>query len=116
MPKTFVTGKGKHLDKLMGTADKYTTKWKQWVEKAAEAYRTKNVLIPYGEDFAHRNAEVTLNLAKAMIEDLNLNYGDKLTAKFSSIQNYVQSVYTEAKKSGAEFEVEGSDFWKINHR
>ena len=74
---------------------------KHWIshfEEQMTVYRTNNILILWGDDFAHRNAENTygnLNFIMEKIEEHMENIPELKDAyhlKYSSIDTYLKSV------------------------
>ena len=73
-------------------------KWYEYFYKQVEGYRTRNVLVLWGDDFAHRMGEVTLQNAKDIISNLTCDDSEgKFDIHFSSISKYLDSVYREAR-------------------
>ena len=56
------------------------------------------MLVLWGDDFAHRMGEVTLQNAKDIISNLTCDDSEgKFDIHFSSIGKYLDSVYREAR-------------------
>lgn len=82
--------------------------WLDLFEETLKAYKTKNILILWGDDFAHNRADLTYDTLDKVIVSLYEEKRKQHTFKssYSTIENYLDCVYQEAKDSEIEFLVE----------
>jgi len=82
--------KGARLDKYEGSALK---NWINHFEDQTNRYRTNNVLILWGDDFAHYDAEKTFNALEVVMKSLqnkiDESYDSKYVLKWSSMEKYL---------------------------
>ena len=93
----------------------YNDKWLSSFSQQIDAYKTSNLLVLYGDDFAHRYADISLNMAKEFMSQINQAGKGKYLAQFSSVRTYLDAVYAEAAEKNTFFTRETGDFWKFNH-
>ena len=104
------------------TAEGQAHRWISHFEEQEAAYRTNNLLILWGDDFAHRMADKTygaldmimLKIREHMDKTPELKNTYRL--KYSSIDTYLRSVHKDAKDLKIDWQVETGDFWRYNYR
>lgn len=55
-------------------------------------YRTPNVMIPYGNDFAYENANIMINNSQKLFDYINLNKKWKISVKFGTLSDYFNAI------------------------
>ena len=81
---------------------------------------TKNILVLWGDDFAHQRADRTFLWLDSIIADLEEAIGghnqSNTPYKFmrSTMAEFFDSVSAEAKENQIEFSEFNGDFWKYN--
>ena len=98
----------------------YAEKFVNHFDAQLDIYRTNNVLILWGDDFAHERAENTYTTCNNAIKAINSHLDSKgnkrsFNLKFSTIQQYLDSVYNDANKNNIEFSRYEGDLWKYDH-
>ena len=89
-----------------------------YFRKQKDARRTRQVLLMYGQDFAHRDGKSLDNLDKIInalyaYTDRN-GMSDSWNFSFSTPENYIGEMYHEARHRNITFDVEKNDFWQYN--
>ena len=79
------------------------------IKSRAKAYRTRHLLVPFGDDFKFKNAGYQFGQMDQLIQQINSKpqeYGCRI--QYSTAHEYFQHVRQE---QGAEFPVYGADFF-----
>ena len=93
-----------------------TAKWIEYFKEQEKAYRTKNIIVMWGDDLTHyREDGGTLENAVKIVEGLNAASEGKFIVKHSTMKNYFDSVHQESKEKSIEYDVATKDFWRLNH-
>ena len=98
-------------------------KWIQHFDAQRRAHRTNNVLVLWGDDFAHEKADRTFANLNLTIHSINEKYGNssstsgiKYDLKISTIREYLQSVKRDAKRDQVTWNRKTGDFWAYNYQ
>lgn len=70
--------------------------WFEYFTRQAEAYQTNNVLVFWGDDFTHMYANSTFSYLEKTIKGLEGTGKELFNLKWSSISEYLKSVFAEA--------------------
>ena len=80
-----------------------------------DSYRTKNVLVMWGDDFAHSNSysyDILDRIMKSVEDQIEENgKANNFNLHYSSVEKYFDSVFDEANRKEVEWSVETDDFW-----
>ena len=72
-------------------------------------------MIPWGGDFAHKNAELTFPALEDTIKRISADpKAHKYELKFSSVKNYMEGVKRDTLKNDIKYDVVKDDFWEYN--
>lgn len=93
-------------------------KWIEFFEKELAAYKTPNVMMIWGDDFAHQYSS-TFNVLDMMLTAIEAELektGKKevFEIKLSTVGRYFESVFNDAKKKQIEWSIKTDDFWAYN--
>lgn len=88
-------------------AKELAPKWIEFFEKELAAYKTPNVMMIWGDDFAHRDSS-TFDVLDMMIDAIEVELektGKKemFEIKLSTVGNFFDSVFDDAKKKRIEW-------------
>jgi len=85
-------------DKTLETynADEKVIVMAKYALHMSQHYRTKNLFMPWGEDFAYGNAHVDFRNGDALIEEWNKTMTHlNMDIKYSTIPSYIEAVKAE---------------------
>lgn len=87
-----------------------------------EAYRTNNVLILWGDDFAHKKADLTFDALDTTLSSIKTHLNDQKEGehpeyhlRYSSMNSYLGDVFTETQEKRIKWSQETKDFWAYNY-
>ena len=80
--------------------------WYEYFGSQLEAYKTKQILVMWGDDFAHKSSlayeflDQEINNFYEQLDHFKLHSGDQKEYKlvYSSMQKYFDAVYKEAEQ------------------
>ena len=92
-------------------------KWIEHFKWQSKIYRTNNILIYWGDDFAHYHADQTYHALDMIMDAIQKHpEGENYDLKWSSMEQYVKSVKHNAFVNDIEFNIVDGDFWAYNYQ
>ena len=80
----------------------------------SKSYRTKNLILMWGTDFGHVDAETDYRMMDKIIQDQSSNTHYKMI--YSTLDKYFRAVQDQAKANNIVWPVMNHDFWQYNQR
>ena len=77
-----------------------------------KAYRTPNLLVPFGEDFNFQDAHQNFKNIEILFAAVKRKYGDQIEIKYSSLRRYLDAVH----KTGVSLARNTRDFFPYADR
>ena len=121
-PPQFVSHFG--FERLSSYGDAYirrdVSKWMNYFDEYLKGYKTTNILVLWGDDFAHVDANRTYRILDTTIKEIQNHLqksgnNSKFNLKYSTIDEYLSGVYQDAEAHNVTFKKEHGDFWEYNH-
>lgn len=84
--------------------DKHPEKWLEYFDQQRKAYKTKNILVLWGDDFSHQRADLTFKWLDEIIADIQMamerndRTGTSYNTLRSTMNNFFSSVFSEAQE------------------
>ena len=70
--------------------------WLEYFEEQVKAYRTKNVLVMWGDDFSEPNYNTASQIMRLVTDNLSMDgLANQYEMKFSTMTDYFDSVFAD---------------------
>lgn len=87
----------------------YVNKIKSYAKDQAHELNSTSILLLYGDDFAHPEAQKSYAVMDAIIE--NIKDAPKLTVKYSTVRDYLDGVKAHGTDTNKDWHVYRGDFF-----
>ena len=77
----------------------------------ANAYRTKHLLVTFGDDFKFKNANLQFQNMDLIIKAINNNPGLGVSIRYSTLSEYFSAVHSESQQKNIAFPFHRGDFF-----
>ena len=94
--------------------------WLSYFDDYLKAYKTRNIIVLWGDDFSHQNAHATYSSLETTIETIGEKIRERSSQnnyilKWSTVGEYLDAVWSDAQKNKITFKEETGDFWAYRH-
>ena len=80
----------------------------------SEKYLTSNLILMWGTDFGHKDAETDYKIMDKIIEYIPKSRYSQFDIKYSTIDQYLKAVYEQARNENIEWPIVTKDFFPYN--
>jgi hypothetical protein len=81
------------------------------LKRRASAYKTKHLLVTFGDDFKFKNAALQFQNMDLIIKNINSNQGLGVHIRYSTLSEYFQAVHSDAHRKSVAFPFHRGDFF-----
>ena len=81
------------------------------LKRRATAYKTKHLLVTFGDDFKFKNAALQFQNMDLIIKNINSNQGLGVHIRYSTLSEYFQAVHSDAHRKSVAFPFHRGDFF-----
>jgi hypothetical protein len=81
------------------------------LKRRASAYKTRHLLVTFGDDFKFKNAALQFQNMDLIIKNINSNQGLGVHIRYSTLSEYFQAVHSDAHRKNVAFPFHRGDFF-----